>query len=86
MIIDGEYRDGKVTLDPACEVPHGATLKVIVIPPKEAAPPENHWDRFFAEYDEAIKDVPPEEWEKLPTDGAINHDHYLYGSPKRKVD
>jgi hypothetical protein len=29
------------------------------------------------------KDVPAEELEKLPTDGALNHDHYLYGSPKR---
>ena len=27
--------------------------------------------------------VPAEEWEKLPTDLAANHDHYLYGAPKR---
>lgn len=26
--------------------------------------------------------IPPEEWNKLPHDGAINHDHYLYGTPK----
>jgi hypothetical protein len=26
--------------------------------------------------------VPVEEWDKLPHDGSINHDHYLYGSPK----
>jgi hypothetical protein len=26
--------------------------------------------------------VPPEEWDKLPHDGSINHDHYLYGAPK----
>ncbi len=26
--------------------------------------------------------VPPEEWEKLPRDLSINHDHYLYSSPK----
>jgi len=26
--------------------------------------------------------VPPEEWDKLPHNGSINHDHYLYGSPK----
>jgi hypothetical protein len=26
--------------------------------------------------------VPPEEWEKIPHDLSINHDHYLYGSPK----
>jgi hypothetical protein len=26
--------------------------------------------------------IPTEEWDKLPHDGAINHDHYLYGAPK----
>jgi hypothetical protein len=26
--------------------------------------------------------VPQEEWDKLPHDGSINHDHYLYGAPK----
>ena len=30
--------------------------------------------------------VPLEEWEKLPADGAEQHDHYLYGSPKRNND
>jgi protein involved in temperature-dependent protein secretion len=26
--------------------------------------------------------VPDEEWEKVPKDGSINVDHYLYGHPK----
>jgi hypothetical protein len=30
-----------------------------------------------------MKDIPPEEFAKLPKDGASEHDHYLYGSPKR---
>lgn len=30
--------------------------------------------------------VPMEEWETLPSDGAEQHDHYLYGSPKRRND
>ena len=30
--------------------------------------------------------VPLEEWEKLPTDGAEQHDHYLYGSPKTEAE
>jgi hypothetical protein len=33
--------------------------------------------------DELRKKVPPEEFSKLPTDGARQLDHYLYGSPKR---
>ena len=32
---------------------------------------------------EISSQVPLEEWEKLPADGAEQHDHYLYGSPKR---
>lgn len=32
---------------------------------------------------ELSKKVPMEEWEKLPSDGAVNHDHYLYGAPKK---
>jgi hypothetical protein len=30
-----------------------------------------------------MKGVPPEEFAKLPKDGASEHDHYLYGHPKR---
>ena len=32
---------------------------------------------------DAFKDVPEEVWERIPTDGASEHDHYLYGTPKR---
>jgi hypothetical protein len=30
-----------------------------------------------------MQDVPNEEFAKLPKDGASEHDHYLYGAPKR---
>lgn len=33
---------------------------------------------------DAIRErVPPEVWDKLPTDGAENIDHYLYDHPKK---
>lgn len=32
---------------------------------------------------ERAKNVPDEEWEKFPKDGAAELDHYLYGTPKR---
>ena len=35
---------------------------------------------------EITDSIPEEEWEKLPKDGAMNHDHYLYGTPKIKED
>ena len=30
-----------------------------------------------------FKDVPQEEWDRLPPDLSHNHDHYLYGHPTR---
>lgn len=30
-------------------------------------------------------DMPPEVRAKLPTDGASQHDHYIYGVPKRDL-
>ena len=38
------------------------------------------WERIIA----LTADAPPEELEKPPTDGASQHDHYHYGTPKRE--
>jgi hypothetical protein len=27
--------------------------------------------------------APPGTWDDVPTDGSVNHDHYLYGAPKK---
>lgn len=37
------------------------------------------WDKI----DTQARRVPAEAWEKIPSDGAEQHDHYLYGSPKK---
>jgi Arc/MetJ-type ribon-helix-helix transcriptional regulator len=37
------------------------------------------WDVF----EEISSEIPEEEWAKLPADGAEQHDHYIYGTPKR---
>ncbi len=34
---------------------------------------------------EQAKNVPDEEWEKFPKDGAAEVDHYIYGTPKRNT-
>ncbi len=33
--------------------------------------------------DELMSDVPDEVLDRLPVDGAAQHDHYVYGTPKR---
>ncbi len=30
-------------------------------------------------------DVPPELWDAMPTGGASEHDHYIYGLPKQNA-
>jgi antitoxin component of MazEF toxin-antitoxin module len=37
------------------------------------------WERILA----LTADAPAEELDKLPVDGASQHDHYIYGTPKR---
>jgi hypothetical protein len=37
------------------------------------------WEYF----EEASLDIPDEELDRLPTDGSYQHDHYIYGTPKR---
>jgi hypothetical protein len=58
-----------------------------VVPPPEppaakdaASPPARKpvWERI----QERTAAIPDEEWDKLPTDLAEQHDHYLYGTPK----
>ena len=37
----------------------------------------------FNEFLQVLGPVPPEERDGVPHDGAKNHDHYLYGAPKK---
>jgi hypothetical protein len=38
---------------------------------------------FWKSFTGRIHALPAEAFESLPADGASEHDHYLYGSPKR---
>jgi predicted DNA-binding antitoxin AbrB/MazE fold protein len=51
--------------------------KQLSIQPAVEEPPL--WEQILA----LTRDLPPEEFEGLPTDGASQHDHYIYGTPKR---
>jgi Arc/MetJ-type ribon-helix-helix transcriptional regulator len=37
------------------------------------------WERIL----ERSASIPEEEWAKLPADSSAQHDHYIYGTPKR---
>jgi len=48
-------------------------------PPEAAQAQKPIWEEIL----EATADIPDEVWDKLPTDLAEQHDHYIYGTPKR---
>jgi hypothetical protein len=43
--------------------------------------PQPFWKAFTGR----VHALPGEVFERLPVDGASDHDHYLYGSPKRNL-
>ncbi len=49
-----------------------------------ATEPEPTGLRLMREFQELAREVPAEEWAKLPADLTDNLDHYLYGTPKKK--
>jgi hypothetical protein len=48
-----------------------------------AAPAAQRRKRIWEVAEEIRRSIPAEEWDKLPVDGAEQHDHYIYGVPKR---
>lgn len=50
---------------------------------EELLQPKSDGQTMWDMIQECTKNVPPEAWAEVPADGALNHDHYLYGAPKR---
>jgi len=46
-------------------------------------PTTNPLLNLLAEFDEFAANIPPDELARLPVDGAQQHNHYLYGTPKQ---
>ena len=45
---------------------------------------DNYSKPIWELFDEAVKNLPEEAISELPTDGAAQADHYIYGTPKRE--
>jgi len=52
---------------------------------KQRNPPQSPQKTIWEKIRENTARIPPEEWENMPTDGSYQHDHYLYGTPKREL-
>lgn len=73
MTYRGHVRNGQITLDEPAPLPEGAEVQVEIRDHGEPAP--TIWDKLR----KLAGTV-----EGLPSDMAENHDHYLYGTPKRR--
>ncbi len=53
--------------------------------PTRPEAPENmtEGEPFWKDFTRRVHALPDEVFERLPADGASEHDHYLYGTPKR---
>lgn len=45
--------------------------------------PRNNVRPIWEIIEEISSQAPPGTWDGVPTDGSLNHDHYLYGAPKK---
>jgi len=65
----------------------GRLLRVTKVVEMNFVSEERQYDRTARPIEEILeelaKEVPQEEWDKLPDDLTDNLDHYLYGTPKR---
>lgn len=76
MLLEGHVQNGQIVLDEPADLPDGARVRVEVVPPKPQPEPDipTLYERLKPVIGIATN---------LPEDAARNHDHYLYGTPKR---
>ena len=79
MTYRGHVVNGAVVLDASVTLSEGTKVEVAVL---EGAEPSREARSIWELVREISASVPPEEWERMPTDASINLDHYLYGGPK----
>ena len=74
VTVEAVYENGMLKLNEALPLREHEKVRVTV---ERARPPI--WERIATR----AAQIPTEEVDKLPADGAAQIDHYLYGHPKR---
>ena len=72
MTYRGRVKNGVIVLEPPAVLPEGAEVEISALAADETIP------TLAERYRDIIGIV-----DGLPPDASINHDHYLYGAPKR---
>ncbi|MDB5356954.1 MAG: hypothetical protein JWN24_3407 [Phycisphaerales bacterium] len=80
MTFNGRIHEGQIVLDGNPPLPEGADVRVEVVAPEapraaDEAASRPSLGKVLMKYAGKASGLPP--------DGSRNHDHYLYGSPKK---
>ena len=78
MTLHGHIENGVIVLDEKVPLPEGAAVQVQIMA-RPSIPVDSDQRPTLAE---TLKDFIGI-LEDLPEDAAMNHDHYLYGTPKK---
>ena len=84
MTVEGHIENGQIVLNQEISLPEGMKVRVelVALEPSQTATQEEAAEELPSLY-ERMKSVVGKA-KGLPTDLAINHDHYLHGQPKRQ--
>ncbi|HUW62418.1 MAG TPA: hypothetical protein VMZ06_15545 [Candidatus Bathyarchaeia archaeon] len=76
MVYTGHVKNGVILADDPVELPEGAVIRFEIA--SEPGRVENSEAPFAERFAEVMGKA-----QSLPEDAAENHDHYLYGVPKK---
>ena len=79
MAYRGRVKNGTIELEPGVVLPEGAEVEVSVVGEEAVRASDEKSPTLYHRLKPFIGAV-----EGLPSDMSINHDHYLYGTPKKE--
>ena len=79
--VKAKFTNGCIVPLERLDIEEGAELVVAI---EDTLAPKRGLAAIVERVQELHKDIPPEEWEDLPSDLAMNKKHYLYGHPKEE--
>jgi len=78
--VRARYANGKLELLEPLDLAEGCLVTLSV----SEEEPESESESILEMFERLHRKYPPETREPLPTDGAKNYKHYLYGHPKEE--
>lgn len=83
MTYRGHVKNGAILLDERVALPEGTAVDVTVLKPVAPLTETPNGGSLEERLAAIWKDVPADEWAKLPNDLTDHLDHYIYGTPKQ---